>query len=389
MFPPRVYWTLAATLALLSVFLMVGCSSSSSRSDPSLGADPETSGWQIRTVASGLANPWDIAQTPDGTLIVTERAGAIKTVRNGEVNNVTADLADVFAESEAGLMGLALAADFGSSRRFFTCMATTTDIRVIAWTMADDYRSATRITAPIVSGITRSTSGRHSGCRLLLDSEGALLISVGDAATGSAPQDLAVPNGKILRVDPVTGLAWAGNPYADSSNPITRLIYTLGHRNVQGLALQSTTGAVYSVEHGPTFDDEVNLLKSGANYGWDPNGPNGSYDESVPMTDPAISGATPALWSSGTPTLATSGASFLSGQQWGTAEGALVVACLKASRLVLMKVGNGSVTEVGDVDGLDGTHGRLRTAYLGNDGLLYITTANGSDDEILQISPAG
>lgn len=376
-------------MAILCVFLMVGCSARGSRSNQSFGADPETSGWQIRTIAGGLSNPWDIAQTPDGTLIVTERAGAIKTVRDGDVNEVTADLADVFAQSEAGLMGLALASDFSSSRRFYTCMATTSDIRVVAWTMSDDYRSATRIAQPIVSGIAHSSTGRHSGCRLLLDSEGALLISVGDAATGSAPQDLTVLNGKILRADPVTGLAWAGNPYANSSDPITRLIYTLGHRNVQGLALQPVTGAVYSVEHGPTFDDEVNLLKPGANYGWDPKGPNGSYDESVPMTNPAITGATQALWSSGAPTLATSGATFLAGQQWGTAQGALVVACLKASRLLLMKVSNGSITEVGNVDGLDGTHGRLRTAYLGNDGLLYITTANGSDDEILQISPAG
>lgn len=384
----RLYSYLASALAtMFALSLVAGCSSSGTPRSQSRGADQQASGWQIRTIASGLSNPWDVAQTPDGTLIVTERAGAIKTVRNDEVTAVKADLDDVFSKGEAGLMGLALAVDFDSSRRFYTCLATANDVRVVAWTMAADYQSATRIAQPIVSGIKHLAGGRHSGCRLLLDSEGALLISAGDATIGSAPQDRTVLNGKILRVDPITGAAWPGNPFIGSANAATKLIYTFGHRNVQGLAIQPTTGAVFSVEHGPDIDDEVNLLKPGANYGWDPDGPENSYDESVPMTDPDIDGATAAWWSSGNPTLATSGATFLSGEQWGSADGALVVACLKGSRLLLMTVGDQSITDTQSVDGLEGTHGRLRTAYLGNDGLLYITTDNGSDDEILQITP--
>src|ERR671920_273811 len=93
--------------------------------------------------------------------------------------------------------------------------------------------------------------------------------------------------GKVLRADARTGDV---------------AVWTLGHRNVQGLAVRPGTDQVFSVEHGPDRDDEVNLLREGANYGWDPDG-GGSYDESVPMTDPAIDGAVPAVWSSGDPTL--------------------------------------------------------------------------------------
>ena len=142
-------------------------------------------------------------------------------------------------------------------------------------------------------------------------------------------------------------------------------VWTLGHRNVQGLAVRPGSGQIFSVEHGPDRDDEVNLLQAGANYGWDPDGA-GSYDESVPMTDPDIPGAVPAVWSSGVPTLATSGATFLEGAQWGDYEGLLLLGLLKAQGVLALRLDDaGALVEQFRLPELDGSQGRIRTVQQG------------------------
>ena len=147
------------------------------------------------------------------------------------------------------------------------------------------------------------------------------------------------------------------------------LVYTYGHRNVQGVAVRPSDGAVYTAEHGPTTDDEVNLLRPGGNYGWDPGqgGTVGGYDESVPMTDlERFPDAVAAAWSSGSPVEAVAGAAFVSGPQWGDLDGTLAVAALRGSKLLLMTIGaDGAVTSVAEPAPLDGTFGRLRAVRHG------------------------
>ena len=179
----------------------------------------------------------------------------------------------------------------------------------------------------------------------------------------------------MLRVDPATG---------------EREVWTLGHRNVQGLAVRPGSGQVFAVEHGPDRDDEVNLLQPGGNYGWDPDG-DGSYDESVPMTDEAIEGAVPAVWSSGRATLATSGAAFLDGEQWGAYDGLLLVGLLKAQGVLALRLDDaGALVEQFRLPELDGAFGRIRSVLQGIDGALYVTTDNGGDaDRLLRVTPRG
>lgn len=336
--------------------------------------------WQVEVVADGLENPWDVGVLPDETLLVPENEGRLQLIRDGETTQVDADLDDVDGTGEGGLMGLVLDPGFEQTRRFFTCQATSEDVRVVAWTLSEDGASATREPDPLLSGIERASSGRHSGCRLLFDASGALLVSAGDAAVGSHPQDLGSLNGKVLRIDAQSGAPATGNPGLDRPE-----IYTYGHRNVQGLALQPGTGAVYAVEHGPDRDDEVNLLEPGANYGWDPGDGEG-YDESVPMTDEQIDGAVPAIWSSGTPTVAASGGAFLDGAAWGEDEGLLAVACLKGARLLLIDVAADADGDVRSVPALEDTYGRLRAVVPNGDGSIYVTTSNGTDDKVLRVS---
>ena len=337
----------------------------------------------VSTLVSGLTIPWDLDFTPDGTMLFTEKRGVLSSRRaDGTIRRVNAEMGDLFAVGETGLMGIVVDPDFASNRRFYTCQGHVgPEVQVIAWTMNTAYTTATRVADPLVGGMP-ATSGRHGGCRLRFGPEGYLWIATGDAASGRTPQDLTSLGGKVLRVDPSTGAGAETNPLASPR------VYSYGHRNVQGLALRPGTGQMWAVEHGPRVDDEINLLVAGGNYGWDPVP---GYNESVPMTDRVkFPGAVEAKWSSGSPTLAVSGGIFLEGRQWGIWEGRLAVATLRDSRLRLFEF-----TPEGDFVGqvvvseLDRSYGRLRTPMMGPDGALYVTTSNdGGRDLILRVASA-
>ena len=325
--------------------------------------------------------PWDLAFTPDGTMLFTERAGRlVSRLTNGTVLAVTADFSDLYVVSEAGLMAIVVDPGFSTNRRFYTCQAHSgAEVQVIAWTMNEAYTAATRVDDPLVGGIPAAS--RHSGCRLRFGPQGYLWIATGDATMGTVPQDLASLGGKVLRVNATTGAAAPGNPFSS-------LVYTYGHRNVQGLALRPGTNQMWSVEHGPTVDDEINLLTAGGNYGWNPVP---GYNESVPMTDlEEFSEAVAAKWSSGDPTLATSGGIFLEGAEWEEWNGRLAVATLKNESLRIFHFNtDGTLVSHVVAPKLDGAYGRLRTPVLGPDGALYITTSNGgSSDSILRVVPS-
>ena len=334
----------------------------------------------VSTPVSGLSIPWDLAFTPDGTMLFTQRAGVLSSrLADGTVGTVDADFAEVLSTGENGLMGIVVDPDFASNRRFYTCQTHVgPEMQVIAWTIDAAYTIATRVADPLV-GDMPTASSRHGGCRLRFGPEGYLWIATGDAATGTVPQDLTSLGGKVLRVDPSTGAGVSTNPFAPSR------VYTYGHRNVQGLALRPGTSQMWSVEHGPAFDDEINLLVAGRNYGWDPVP---GYNQGVPMTDLVkFPDAVEAKWSSGSTTLATSGGIFLEGAQWGVWEGRLAVATLKDSKLRLFEfTPEGDFVSQVVVSELDGAYGRLRTPMMGPDGALYVTTSNGSgQDRILRI----
>jgi glucose/arabinose dehydrogenase len=224
---------------------------------------------------------------------------------------------------------------------------------------------------------------------LLIARNGALLVGTGDAATGTNPRDLTSYGGKTLRLDRFTGKPWPSNRWADADDPVQRYVHTWGHRNVQGLT-QRADGTLWSVEHGPDRDDEVNLLRNGADYGWNPVP---GYNESVPMTDQSLPGTqVGSRWSSGFPTLATSGADWLPtgrASGWGSYRGTLATAALKAERVLFMKFdAAGALRWVKVPPAL--THaGRVRAVTALPNGDLLVTTDNGGgQDQILRVRPA-
>src|SRR4051812_22904681 len=346
----------------------------------------------VAVVADGLEHPWDVAQAPDGTLLFDERAGGLTAVlADGTVQPVDAEFGDLFARGETGLMGLVLDPAFAQNRRFYTCQGRqggeTPDIAVIAWTVDAGWDSATRVADPLLGGIpVNSGSGRHGGCRLRFAPDGALLVGTGDNAKGTNPQDRDTLAGKVLRIDAATGGPAGGNPFPGPGP--AAYVWNYGHRNVQGLAVRPGTDQVYNVEQGTSRDDEVNLLAPGANYGYDPDGDDGSYDESVPMTDLDLPGAVAAVWSSGESTIATCGGTFLDGDRWGDYDGLMLLGVLKGEGVLALRLaGDGHLLEQFRLPEFEGTHGRIRTVQQGSDGDLYVTTDNGGSDELLRVTP--
>ncbi len=345
-----------------------------------LGGEGVVSDLEVSSFISGLDKPWDIAWLPNGTPLVTERVGRLNVYVDGaDAEPFTVAPSDVVANGEGGMLGLEVDPEFASNGYVYVCMASNasgnTDVRLVRFTLATPNGDEVLSRRDIVTGMPYST-GRHSGCRPRFGPDGYLWVGTGDAAIGVTPQDDESLGGKVLRLDR-NGAAAADN--AGGYRWVSK-----GHRNVQGIAFRSADELGLSTEHGPSVDDEINLLVPG-NFGWDPVP---GYDESVPMTDlDKFPGAIEAIWSSGAPTLALSGAGFVEGRRaWGDWDGALAVATLKAEHLHVYFVDSeGEVTD--DLRVIE-DQGRLRSPRQGPDGLLYVTNDGRNDaGRVLRVTP--
>jgi len=363
---PRRLW-----LVGLVVVASLASISASCRPEPKLA---------VTTVLGGLDHPWDIAFTPGGSTVFTERAGRIGIIFSGQ-KRILATPSDVVVAGEGGMMGLAVDPAFTTNRRIYTCFlsnrAGALDVRIVRWRINDAVTALTERT-DILTGLPSGAGGRHTGCRPRFGPDGQLWIGTGDAAVGTNPQSRSSLGGKVLRIT-TSGAGAPGNAGA----PFRPEIYTYGHRNVQGVAF-APNGQASSIEHGTNRDDEVNLLVRGANYGWDPVP---GYDESRPMTDRVkFPAARLPVWTSGASTIAPSGGTFLTGTQWSGWNGTLAVAVLKNRHLHVIALDpNGTLVEQEWVRVQVGA--RLRTAVQGPDGDLYIATDE-NPGAILRVHPS-
>jgi glucose/arabinose dehydrogenase len=330
---------------------------------------------------TGLSNPWDMSFLSDGTMFFTERAGPVKVrLTNGAINTVVTP-PDVVPAGEGGVMGVAVDPSFASNRFLYTCYTTGGDNRVVRWQVNNTLNGVNGGGTALVQGMAKSNV--HNGCRIRFGPDGKLWVTMGDATVGTAPQDLNSLNGKVLRVNS-DGSAPGDNPFV--GQPGDDRVYTIGHRNPQGIAFRPGNNAPYSLEHGPSSNDEANRLLAGGNGGWDPVP---GYNQSVPMTDlQRFPNAMIPAWRSGdTGTVAPSGATFLTGSQWESWNGALAVAFLKDSKVRVMFLdGNGAVSFATPILALGV---RLRSAVQGPDGNLYLSTdVGGGGGAIWKVTPS-
>ena len=341
----------------------------------------------VRRLITGLDHPWDVRSIGHGRLLFTQRERATLTLwSKGHQRRVKGlPRRSVWVSGETGLMGLAVDPRFAHNHRIYTCQGGFRsggrhDVRVVAWRM---NRAATRVhrIRQLVGGFPTST-GRHGGCRLLIDRAGSLLVGTGDAAQGVNPESKRSLGGKTLRLNRFTGRPWPSNPFIHAAHRATRLIHTYGHRNVQGLS-QRKDGTLWSIEQGTYRDDEVNRLVNGGDYGYNPVP---GYNESVPMTDHSLPGRQiSAAWRSGDPTLATSGGGFVYGTRLGAYDGTFAVAALKAQRVLFLTFDRaGHLTRV-RVPGVLRHYGRIRTVVDGPGSSFYVTTDNGNGQDVILV----
>jgi glucose/arabinose dehydrogenase len=346
---------------------------------------------QVSRLVTGLDHPWDVRPIGDGRLIFTQRDRATVSIWDGERTRLVQGFPtdSVWVSGETGLMGLEVDPSFADNHRFYTCQGGTTpsgghDVRILSWTLRDDLVSIS--TSKLLLGGLPATSGRHGGCRLLAVGP-RLYVGTGDAATGTNPENKKSLGGKTLCLLATSGKPCGDNPFVRSANRNKRYVHTYGHRNVQGLD-QRRDGTLWSVEQGTYRDDEVNRLRRGGDYGYNPVP---GYNESVPMTDQSLPGRQiRAAWSSGDPTLATSGGGFVYGKRWGAYNGAFAVAALKASRVLFLTFSDAGKLQRVRVPQALRQLGRIRTVVDGPGSVAYVTTDNGNgDDAILVVRPRG
>lgn len=376
----------ATVCALVTALAATGPAALGHAQEPQVGtAAIKDLALSVTVEIDGLNRPWDAVVAPDGTVLTGEKSGRlVAKLPDGTIRSLTGTVPNLWVAGETGLMGLAVARDFATSRTVYACHGHrdggVTDIRVSALTLDAAWTAVTG-TSTVLAGIPTVT-GRHAGCRLFAHPDGTLYVSTGDAAVGTHPQDMASLAGKVLHVT-TAGAAAPGNPVP--GNPVL----TRGHRNPQGLALHPVSGKLYSIEHGTSRDDEVNLLVPGGNYGWRPDST--SYTEEAPMTDTTrVPGALAAAWRSGFPCLATAGGAFTEGPAWGAWQHTLAVATLKSQRLVLMRFSSSGqkVTSTAVPSELNGTFGRLRSVTSAPDGTLLVTTDSSTNGRVLRVTPS-
>jgi glucose/arabinose dehydrogenase len=338
------------------------------------GSEPTTTTerpqFRIETVTMDLEVPWGASFAPNGDLYVTERPGRVQRVghENGRREEVV-DLTDrVAARGEGGLLGLALHPEDPDLAYTYQTYQGPDGLvnRVVRHRVRDDFARE----SVVLDGIPGASI--HDGGRIAFGPEGSLYVTTGDAGRGARAQDPHSLAGKVLRLRP------DGSPRPD--NPFGNAVFTLGHRNPQGLAWRE--GTLFSTEHGPATDDEINVLRAGNNYGWpEVKGPS-ERDE---FTDPIAAY---------TPTIAPGSAAFYRGPiaDW---QGDLFFGTLAGTHLHRVRIdGQNEVTEQERL--LDDRYGRLRTVFTGPEDHLYVTTSNRDgrgtpapqDDRVLRIQPA-
>lgn len=338
---------------------------------------------RVTRVVGGLSIPWDLTWV-GSVMLFDQRAGGVWSKRGTAApQRVQMALPPIFHQSEGGMLGIVADPNASTNKNFYTCMAVAKasgaplDVEVWKWRLTSDTRAVA--VRRLIVGIPL-VSGRHSGCRLRFRSSQALYVGTGDAATGTNPQNLMSLGGKTLRVRSDGSIPTSNPFYRRGGN--ARYVWSFGHRNVQGLVKRPGRSELWSVEHGPTRDDEINLLQAGGNYGWSPTP---GYNEARPMTDTVrFPNAVSAKWRSGFPTVATSGGTFLSGTRWGSWNGKLAVAMLKGQGIRLFSV-TSTNTLTNEQTAFTG-FGRIRTVQQGPDGAAYFTTSNGTNDGIYKIT---
>jgi aldose sugar dehydrogenase len=349
-----------------------------------IGATPDG----LLTIVKGLEHPWGMAFLPDGSLLVTERPGRLRrvTLADNALGAAITGVPEVDAEGQGGLLGIAIAPDFATSREVFLSFAEKREggnaTAVFRGILSSDH-SKLEDGKVIFRQALAADSDRHFGSRLVFDGEGYLFVTTGDR--GSLPEEAqngASHLGKILRITG-DGAPAPGNPQRADWAPE---VWSIGHRNVQGAALHPGTGQLWTAEHGAKGGDEINMLKAGRNYGWPVITYGRDYSGLKIGEGTAKDGMEQPLhyWD---PSIAPAGMAFCSGEIYPGWKGSLFVGALAGEHLNRLSLDGTTVVASEKLfEGL----GRIRDVIQGPSGHLYVMTDEAAPNgAIYQIAGPG
>jgi aldose sugar dehydrogenase len=343
----------------------------------------------VQTIANGLVHPWSLAFLPDGRMLVTERPGRIRIVgRNGQLSPPVGNVPKVFAVSQGGLLDVILDRDFAQNRTIYFSYAEPFNgggRTALARARLDDSEMPPLTDVKVIYRQHGPASrGNHFGSRIVQASDGNLFVTNGEHFTDrDMAQTFDNDLGKIIRITP-DGASPPDNPFVNKPGARPE-IWSYGHRNPQGLAINPADGKLWEQEHGAMGGDEINIIEKGHNYGWPLVSYGVNYDGTPVGTGKAkMEGVDDPLWH-WTPSIAPSGMTFYTGEIFPAWKGSLFNGALKFQLLSRLELkGNKAVKEERLLQNL---HERIRDVRQGPDGALYLLTDN-SSGRILRVAPA-
>ncbi|MWB92757.1 PQQ-dependent sugar dehydrogenase [Flavobacterium sp. GA093] len=336
--------------------------------------------YEGKAITTGLSAPWGVKYLPDGRLLVTQKAGTMRIVTQaGVVSSPITGIPAVNAAGQGGLLGLCLDTDYANNRMiywvFSEAVAGGNITAVAKGKLSADEKSIEGATV-IYRSTPANGSTLHYGGRILIDKTGNLVVSTGERSvleTRPLAQSVTASLGKVLRITK-DGQPASGNPGFTQTGALPDL-YTIGHRNPQGLAIHPDSGEIWLSEHGPRGGDEINRLKAGANYGWPTITYGIEYDGKVigdaiqqkeGMEQPVY------YWD---PVVSPSGMTFYTGNRVPEWENNLFIGALSGKHIIRLAIQNNTV--VGEERILAEEGQRFRDVTQGSDGALYAITDEG------------
>ena len=353
--------------------------------------------FRVVTIAQGLQNPWSIAFLPGGDMLITERPGRLRVVRNGALlPDPIEGVPAVRARGQGGLLDVVPHPDFANNRLLYlTYSKPNEDGSQGTTAVARGRLEGNRLVdvQDIFVAKAWSTGGNHFGSRLVFDGRGHIFFSVGDrgappvraTAEQHPAQDLSNHQGTIIRLNE-DGSVPADNPFVNRAGALPE-IWSYGHRNPQGLAIHPETGDLWANEHGPRGGDELNLIRPGRNYGWPVIGYGINYSGDTIHVSTHREGMEQPVhyW---VPSIATSGLLIYTGNAFPQWKGSFFVGGMAGQQLARLTVEGQRVTNVEVL--LEGL-GRIRDVRQGPDGFIYlaIDDRRGGATSVVRLEPAG
>ena len=355
----------------------------------SLPFSSEQHAFRMETVIEDIDSPWSINWLPDGTMVVTEKSGALRLHRNGELSPAIMDTPWVDAGGQGGLLEVAPHPDYADNGWIYLTFSHPTQnsrggnvsfTKIVRGRIHDQTWVDEEVIYEANVDHYRNPGGPHYGSRIAFDDDGHLFFSIGDRGARQQAQDLTRPNGKIHRLM-LDGSIPADNPFARDSRALPS-IWSYGHRNPQGLDFDPRNGTLWDTEHGPRGGDELNLVVPGNNYGWPVITYGMNYNGTPITSETAREGMEQPIihW---TPSIAVCGIDFYEGDQFPAWQNNLFVTALAQQHLRRVVIENNRVIHQ---EVLFEDFGRCRDVASGPDGYIYV--ALNRPDRVVRLVPA-